>query len=178
MKTFAGTKVMTPPFRMSFPHLLKPQQIKKQDPKYSVAMLFPEDADLSKLKKAAKAAAKEKFGKATLKGLKTPFRDQEEKDFEGYEPGCIFITATSERKPGIVDEDVEDVIDPSEVYPGRWAQATVNAYGWEYGGKEGVSFGLQNIQLLDHDENLSGGASAKSDFGDDSDDDDDDDFMD
>lgn len=172
---------MTPKFRMSFPHLLKARTIdKNSEPKFSVVMLFPEDADLKEMKKVAKQAAKEKFSKAT-KGVEMPFKDQGEKDLEGYEPGCICVTASTEQKPGIVDEDVNDVIDPGEIYPGRWAKATVNAFAWTFGKKKGVSFGLRNIQLLDHDDNLAGGASAASDFGDDEEDDDDEDdenFMD
>lgn len=162
---------------MSFPHLLKPRAIDaKSEPKYSVVMLFPDDADLKEMKQKAKEAAKEKFG--STKGIIMPFNDQGEKDLEGYEEGCICVTATSPQKVGVVDEDVSDVIDPSEIYPGRWAQATVVAFGWTYGkSKKGVSFGLRNIQLLDHDDNLGGGASASSDFGDDEEDDDDDDSF-
>ena len=177
-KEFAGLKMMTPKFRMSFPYLLKPRAMDSDtEPKYSVVMLFPDDADLKELKSKAKAAAKEKFGKD--KGVKLPFNDQGEKDLEGYEEGCIYATATSAQKPGVVDENVEDVIDPGEIYPGRWARATIVAYAWTFGKKKGVSFGLRNIQLLDHDDNLAGGAGAKSDFSDEEDDDEaDDDFMD
>jgi hypothetical protein len=177
MKKFAGLKVMTPKFRMSFPALLKPSSVDgKDDPKYSVAMLFPEGEELKEMKKIAKQCAKDAFGK-NQKGVKLPFRDQEEKEFEGYEPGCLFITASSEQKPGLVDEDLNDVIDPGEVYPGRWARATVTAFSWTFGNKKGVSFGLRNIQLLDHDDNLAGGASAQDDFADE-DDEEEDDFLD
>lgn len=178
-KKFAGLKVMTPKFRMSFPHLFKPHSMdNKNEPKYSVVMLFPEGEELKEMKKVAKQCSKENF--SGEKGIQMPFNDQGEKDYEGYEPGCLMVAATSPMKPGVVDDNVEDVIDPGEVYPGRWARATVQPFAWTFGKKKGVSFGLRNIQLLDHDDNLAGGASAQSDFGDDNGDDadEDDDFMD
>ena len=41
-------KVMTPKFRVSFPNVFKAKAIEEgQDPKFSMAMLFDDEADLS-----------------------------------------------------------------------------------------------------------------------------------
>ena len=45
----------------------------------------------------------------------------------------------------------------NEVYSGRWARISVNPYWFKTKAQSGVTLGLQNVQLLDHDENLGGG---------------------
>ena len=56
-------KVMTPKFRVSFPNVFRAKAIKEGDePKFSIAMLFDEDTDLSEMKKAAKEALVNKGG--------------------------------------------------------------------------------------------------------------------
>jgi hypothetical protein len=165
------SNVMTPEFRVSFPAVFKPSRPKgapaDQEAKYSLTMLFDRDADLSALKKAAEAAAKEKWGDDIPKGLRTPFRDQGEKEFDGYEEGALFVIATSKQKPGLVDAQVNDIIDESEFYAGCYARATIRAFA--YGGKgtsfkPGVSFGLQNVQKLRDGDPLGGRTRARDDF--------------
>lgn len=54
--------------------------------------------------------------------------------------------------------------DPTEVYNGRWAQASVNPY-WYNNETNGVSLGMANVLLLWNDEPLAGGkVSASSEF--------------
>lgn len=149
--------VMTPEFRVSFPAVFIP---KKNDlngkMEYSVVALFKKGENLDKLKAAAEAACKEKWGEDKAKWpkkLKSPFRDQGEKDSAGYEDGAVFVTLKSNQKPGLVDAKLQDIIDDTEFYAGCWARATVRAFAWE--GKSpdgkttvswGVSLGLQNLQ--------------------------------
>ena len=163
-KKFDGLKVMSPKFRLSFPDLLKPRAFQGQDPKYSISMLFPPDADLSELKKKATEAAKEKWADKIPKNLNKPFRDASELDYDGYEDGWILIRASSQNKPGIVDEDRIDVIDPGEIYPGRWARAILVPFAYDTAGNKGVSFGLRGVQLLDHDDQFGGGGFNSDDF--------------
>lgn len=164
------SNVITPEFRVSYPHLFTPQQPMKGstgDPKYSVVMLFAKGADLSKLKAAAEAAVAEKWGSDKSKwpkGLRSPFRDQGEKESEGYEAGAVFITATSKEKPGIVDDKVQPVIDPSRIYAGCYARASVRAFAYDNAGNRGVAFGLQNVQFLRDGDSLSGRAKAEEEF--------------
>lgn len=163
--------VMTPEFRVSYPYLFQPQQpmanSASKDPKYSVVMLFPKGADLSKLKAAAEAAGAEKWGADKTKwpkGLRSPFRDQGEKESEGYVAGAIFVTATSKQKPGIVNAGVQPIIDSSEVYAGCYGRATVRAYAYDNAGNRGVAFGLQNFQKTRDGESLSGRMKAEEEF--------------
>lgn len=165
--------VMTPEFRVSFPTLFAPQLNDLNGKmEYSVVALFPKGADLSALKAAAQAAVVEKWGADKAKwptALKTPFRDQAERAKDGvlpggHEAGAIFMTLKSTQKPGVVDEQVNDVIDTSMIYAGCWGRATVRAYAYDQKGNRGVAFGLQNFQKTRDGDPLSGRTRAADDF--------------
>lgn len=160
-------KVMTPKFRVSFPNVFKPRENDRGDLRYGVVCLFEPGADISALKQAAAAAGKEAWGDKPPANLRSPFRDQAEKadKYDGYEPGACFISVTAARRPGLVDQSVQPIIDESEFYPGCYARATVNAFTYEVKGNVGVSFGVNNIQKLADGEQIGGGARAAEDFG-------------
>lgn len=173
-------KVVTPPFRVSFPSVFEASSYQGGDPKYSVVMLFYPPKFTGADKKAwasmqaiADAASKDKF-KKLIKDLpanfKKPIRSGEEKaHLEGYNvPGCMFATASSKQRPGLVDRNKQPILTEEEFYPGCWARATITAYPYDNVGK-GVAFGLHNLQKLGDDENFTGRVAAEEDFGDDAD---------
>ena len=89
-----------------------------------------------------------------------------------------FLNATSNQKPGIVDKDLNEILDPDEVYSGCWGRVSLNFYPFDVSGNRGVGVGLNNVQKLKDGERLGGArASAESDFGDDFEDYDEDDDM-
>lgn len=155
--------LITPAGRMSYPYLLTPNpKAKTKDGKlkYTVSLLLPPDTDLSVAKKAAQDAAVEKFGAKVndehfRKSLRLPFLDAFEKT-KGDEQfkGWVMLRLASVNKPQIIDASNAEVIEPHEVYAGRWARFTVRAFAYDTDGNRGVSFGLQNAQLLDHGEPL------------------------
>jgi hypothetical protein len=164
-------KLITPTFRVSFPAVFTPRKANEQDAnavaKYSVQMIFDKTTDLTELKNAVRAAVVEKWGADKAKWpkkLTMPFRDGSEKDYDGYGPDVIFISASSKMKPGLVDENIQPIIEPSEFYGGCYARATVNAFAWEFMGKAGVSFGLRNIQKVKDGDPFGGGSKAENDF--------------
>lgn len=168
-KSGRSEKVKTPEFRVSFPNLFKARAAEEgQTPKFSVVMLFPKGADLKELKKAAHAACVDAFGKDETKwpkNLRNPFRDQGEKgEYEGYEAGAVFISASSKIKPGVVDSKVQAITDEVEVYAGCYGRATVNAYTYSVKGNTGVSFGLVNFQKTRDGESLTGRTRPEEDF--------------
>ncbi len=170
----ANEKLITPEFRVSFAHVFHPQDplpgaAATAKPKYGLTMLFPKGADLSGLKAAAAAAASEKFGDRLkdpnfAKRLRSPFRDQGEKAFEGYEPGAIFINATSSQRPGLVDGNVQPIIEESQFYSGCYAIASVNAFAYDTAGNVGIAFGVNNIQKRRYGEPLGGRTRPEDDF--------------
>lgn len=163
--------LMTPKCRIAWPELFVPKGMKGEPAdkaKHQITLLIPKDADISVLKTAAAEAATEKFGKKTS-GLRSPFRKTEEKDnlAELAEDFPYYITARSKDRPGVVGPSGKPVDDPEQVYSGRWAKVSLQVFGYDTAGNKGVSFGLQNVQLLDHDEPLAiggGRVSAEAEF--------------
>lgn len=159
-------KVLTPKFRVSFPAVFQAESFQGGDPKFALTMLFDGDADLSKLKAAAQAAVEEKWPdkKKRPANLRSPFRDGAEKpELDGYD-GCTFVRATSKTKPGLVDLNLQQIIDPAEFYAGCFARATIRAYAYDQAGNRGVAFALENIQKLGDGQAFSGKATAEQDF--------------
>lgn len=160
-------KVITPPFRVSFPALFKARSYEDSDPYYSVEMLFDKTTDLKAMKKALHAAAQKKWGKdeSTWPTFKHPvFRDGNTKKFEGYKDKIV-VLAKTKIKPGVVDKDVQEIIDPNEIYAGCWARASITAYAYDTKGNRGVAFTLNNIQKIKDDTAFSGRTRATDDFG-------------
>ncbi len=157
-------KIMTPKFRVSFPHVFEPVENLQKKKKYSVVMLFPKGTDLSSLKTLMKAVAKEKWGDKIPEGLRLPFRNGNDKAYEGYKD-TIFATASAIQKPGVVDEQVKPIISQEEFYAGCYARATITAYAYDVTGNKGVAFGLQNIQKINDGDSLSGKGKPEDDFG-------------
>lgn len=171
------TKVITGEVRFSYAHVFEPTSIDENSPKkYSTAIIIPKsDTKTIKAIEAAVEAAIEQ-GKSKLvdgKGklpakLKTPLRDGDEEhpDDEVY-ADSYFLNASSTNKPGIVDTELNKLMDRDEFYSGCYGRASINFYAFNASGNKGVAAGLNNLQKLRDGERLSGGASAEDDFGDD-----------
>jgi len=169
--------VTTPKFRVSYPKVFKPEVNKLSGKtEYSVVALFDKGADLSALKAAAKQAVIDKWGPDPAKhpkNLKSPFRDQAEKAKEvdgkrilpaGHTEGAIFMNLKSTQRPGVVDQNVQPILDESTFYAGCYARASVSCYAYDQAGNRGVSFGLSNIQKMAEGEPFSGRPSAEEAF--------------
>lgn len=162
--------IITPKFRVSYPNVFRARKndLNGKD-EYSIVALFPKGTDLSALKKAASEAAKEKWGDKIPTNLRSPFRDQAEKEKdgklpEGYEAGAIFISMKSTQRPGLVDGNRQPVIDENDFYAGCFARAQVRAYAYEQKGNRGVAFGLQNLQKMGEGDPLSSRVKAEDAF--------------
>ena len=112
-----------------------------------------------------KDAIQEKWPKKIPTGLRNPFRDGEEKETDGYGEGIIFVRASTERKPGVVDANGHDIMAASDVYAGCYAHATVNLFAFDKAGNRGASFGLQNLQKLAEGEPFGSRSTPEQDFG-------------
>ena len=67
-------------------------------------------------------------------------------------------------KPGLVDADVQPIIDPTEFYAGCYAIASFNFYAWAHDeGGTGISAGLMNIQKVKDGEPFGAGNSKPED---------------
>lgn len=186
----------TPVFRVSFPEVFEAKSFQGSTPKYQVTMLFPKslfepiaETDTEQVKsdkekilnmrKMAMASVKEKWGDDSKKinAIKNkirvdafyPFRDGdiEKSDLDGY-PSHYFAVASSKRKPGLVDQNINFITNENkeDFYSGCYAIATINTYAYDIAGNIGVAFGLQNLKKEAEGESFSGGSSALDDFAD------------
>lgn len=170
-----STKVIIPNVRFSYEHVFEAVSVEEGGTKkFSVSLIIPK-SDTETIKKIEAAIAlaaeqgKAKFGGKIPAGLKTPLRDGDEErpDDEAYE-NSYFINANSNRRPGVVDANLNAIIDPDEFYSGCYGRASVNFYAFNVKNK-GIAAGLQNVQKLKDGDRLSGGSSAAEDFGKDDD---------
>lgn len=161
-----GEKLITPKGRLSFPHLLeKNSGGQYSSDKYEVTLLIPKDADIKPLQKAALDVARKSWGEKvkSLKDIEHPFRDGDEKEFDGY-AGHWYIKPRSKNRPGIVDAKRQRVEDDEEVYGGRFAKLSVVPFTYLQAGRMGVSFQLQNVQLLEGGERFGKRSNPEDDF--------------
>lgn len=159
-----------------FEPYLKPDAKPGAKAKYSGAIGIPKGADISALVTLWQTAAKEKFGdrlknKVFLDKLKKPIKKCAEclnsKTGEintGFDDPRFefYIWPTSTLKPGVNNRLNKPIEESSLVYPGCWGLFNVHAYAYEFDGNCGVSFGLDNVQILDDDEMLPIGRMSRS----------------
>lgn len=168
------TKVITGKVRFSYAQVFEPKAMNESStPKYSISLIIPkkDKKTLDKIKAAIESAIEEgktsKWGGKVPKNLKTPLRDgdDEREDDEVY-AGAMFVNANSSNKPGIVDEDLNPILDKSEFYSGCYGRASITFYPYDSNGSKGIACGLNNLQKLEDGERLAGGYStAEEDFG-------------
>lgn len=166
-----ATKVVTGEVRFSYLHVFEPHAVdENQEKKYSVSLLIPKSdtTTLNKIKKAveaAKIAGKSQWGGKIPPNLKMPLRDgdTDRPDQEEYK-GHYFVNANSTFKPGVVDAQLNEIIDSTELYSGCYGRASVNFYPYNVSGNRGIACGLNNIQKLRDGETLGGRSRAEDDF--------------
>jgi hypothetical protein len=163
--------IITPKGRLSYAQFLIEAQERTYEDSgktvkvYSTNLLIPPGADLSELKKKMAKIAMEK-----LDGDKTRTQSFVNKRFlnpndlpQGGKPmgeefeGWTLIRATSSYKPKFAypnGKEIPEAEIANELYSGRWARVTINPYWTSNKKNPGVCLGLQNVQLLDHAENL------------------------
>jgi len=169
-KTVYEVKVVSGKVRLSFAHLFQPvAAMEGGTPKYSVSIIIPKSdtetiAKFNKAFEEAKSTNAAFFGGAVPKGLKGGLRDgDEEKDDAAY-ANSYFINANSVQKPGVVDADMNEILDPSEVYSGCYGRVSVTFYPYNASGSKGIACGLNNVMKVADGERLGGGTSAAQDF--------------
>ena len=173
----SSTKVITGPNTVfSYLTVLEP----KTPPgggtaKYSVSLIIPKNdtVTVQKIRDAIQAAYEE--GEGRLKGngktvpplgsIHSPLRDgdKDKPDDPAYK-NAWFLNATSKTRPGIVDADLQEVVDPSELYSGIIGRASVNFYAYNSNGNRGIGCGLNHLQKLKDGTPLGGFSRAADDF--------------
>jgi hypothetical protein len=160
-----GTAVLTGLVRLAFVNALVAKPNPSGALKYSVtALIDPNDPVVPLIKEACKEAAIDKWADKIPKGLRSPLRDGNEKDYAGFE-GNLFVSCNSDNKPGIVDAAAKPITDPERIYSGCWARLDINFFAYQKAGNVGIAAGLNNIQVLGDDEVFAGRQDAAKVFG-------------
>ena len=164
----AGAKLITPEFRGSFVHLDKPSRMQgdpDSEPRYQILIALPKDGPFwDEPEDANDAAAKAKFNGKIPPKFKSPIKDGDDEPYDNLK-GCLFVNASNSRRPGVVDEDLNPVMDGDELYSGAWYRASINAWAWSHAtGGKGASISLNNVMKIRDDERYDGGTSAEEDF--------------
>lgn len=167
------TRLVTGEVRLSFVHLFEPwTNDPEKEARYSVTLLIPKsDKDTIKRLRAAEDAAKEegksKWGGKVPPNVASIIHDGDEEADLDRSPeyaGNLYMTVGSKQRPGVVDRNVDPILDPTQVYSGCYARVSLNAFSYNTAGKKGVSFGLGNVQFLRDGDPLGGWTRAEDDF--------------
>lgn len=165
------TKVITGKVRMSYANVFEPKSINGSEPKFSVSLIIPKEdkVTIEKINKAIEQAKKEgisKLGGKIPANLKTPLRDGDvDRPDDAAYANSYFINANSTIRPGIVDENLQPIINPQEFYSGCYGRASLVFFAYNAQGNKGIACGLQNLQKLEEGQPLGGRARAEDDFG-------------
>lgn len=170
--------LMTPKGKLLYPNLFEAVLMKGEKDaeraRFSTSLLFHKSVSLKAIQDAVLAVATEKLG-SKLKDTKwrKPFikvtEDDQPKIWNrllgaGLDPADypVMIRVASKIAPSVRGPDGGKIEDEAQVYDGRWARASVRAYFYDHptGGK-GVSLGLGNVQMLDHDDPLPRGGGGQ-----------------
>lgn len=166
-------RVVTGEVRLSYAHLFEPwTNDPEKEARYGATLLIPKtDKDTIARIRKAEATAKEE-GKGLWGGkipatLKSIIHDgDEEADLERNPEyaGMWFMSVSAKQRPGVVDRNVQPILDPTAVYSGCYARVSIRAFPYNTAGNKGVSFGLNNVQFLRDGEPLGGRTRAEDDF--------------
>lgn len=169
-------QVVTNKARFSYLHAFEPRANNGGEPKYSVTLLIP------KSDSATKQAIDAAIQQTLQEGLTSVFAGQMPArpaiplyDGDGVRPngeafgeeakGHWVLTASSKQQPGIVDANLQPIINSNALYSGCYGRADINFFAYNQAGKKGVGCGLNNLQKLEDGEPLSGRKSAQEVFG-------------
>lgn len=163
--------------RLSYVHLTKPYANQPgQEEKYSVTILLPKsDAE-------QKAKLDQLIARATAQGkanrwdgvvppvVPVPVHDGDgvRQDGSAFGPECkgmwvMTASCKADRKPDVVDGQLNPILDGSRIYSGMYANVCINAYPYKYAGKKGIGFGLGPVQKTQDGESLGGNAPTAAD---------------
>lgn len=175
------TRIKTPEFRVSFSNVLTPKAgMNDGKPKYSLVMMFPKSVDISAIQNLLAAAVAAEWPDATRRppNLDHPIKDGDtdimqdgtlRKDKYPEMAGHWCISASSVRKPGVVDQNVLPILEQEQFYSGCYAIATIHAFTYKPNKSNpqrryGVALGLNNVQKTKDGDPFSGGAKPEEDF--------------
>ncbi len=129
--------------------LLKAKSIGKSDPFFSVTIVRPkEDPFWKKLTDQLHDAIKEKYGKLPKKIRDWPIKDGNDTEYADWQDCFYFAPKRFEvdGRPQMVNADLEEIMDPAEIYSGMECRVSYRCAAWQFENKTGVSVYMDNVQ--------------------------------
>ena len=162
----SSQRIISPTGRLAFQSLFT-ASVNKMNPnapaKFETLLVFEKDEDISALEAIVAEAIEAKFGNNVPAGLYNPIRDAADKAKHGepFASGGKMIKVASKFQPGIVDNNLQPILDESEIYSGVKARVQLHAFAYD-NATAGVGFGLDNVQKMGDAPTTSGKADAAS----------------
>ena len=137
------------------------------------ALIRKDDPQVAAIREAINAAKAKDAGKVGKGSVRSPLLDGDAKDDDGNfkykgdeHRGCYFLRCVNyNRRPAVVDRNVQPIMDPDEIYSGCYANVRLSFYGYNSGTNKGLSPGLDAVQKVKDGERLSaGGVKAEEVF--------------
>jgi len=156
--------------RVSYVHVIEPAENLSGDLAYSCQVLINKDdkVNVEKMKreieKLTKIGMEKKWGGKKKKFRYQPLRDGDKELADGDQTdkiyaGKYFFSATrpeSFGKPGVVDENLQPVMDKDKIYSGCYCNIQIKGYPYLYSGNAGIGWGLENIMFAHDGDRLDG----------------------
>ena len=169
--------VTTGKVRASYVHIFTPRVPDNGgEAKYSVTLLIPKsdtvtlNALYADIERAKQEGAQKAFNGSVPPQCKIPIYDG-----DGYRPsgevfgpeckGCMVMTASAKDKPVIVGLDMQEILNPADVYSGCYIRASINMFAYNSNGNKGIGCGLNAVQKIEDGEPLTVRVSAEEAFG-------------
>lgn len=162
--------------RLSYVHLTSTYTRDPKEPgKYQVTVLLPKSDTENKAAVDAAIAAAVQAGTAGKWNGSAPQKPaipvwdgdgltQNGNKFGPECANCWVFTASSgaDRKPEVVDGNLNPILNGSEIYSGMYANVSVNFFPYNYNGRKGIGCGLGPVQKVRDGEVLGGAPPAAS----------------
>lgn len=163
--------------RLSYTYLDQPHSQNGGEPKFSATILVPKypadnRAKIDAAIRAATEKARAKYGAAFPAQPKVSVHDGDgvrPSDGQPFGPECKghwVFTASNKQRPGVVDINLQPILDSTAIYSGMYANVGVTFFGYNAPQNKGIGVALDNVQKIADGEPLGGTrASADDDFG-------------
>lgn len=166
----SGTRVITGKVRLNYTNLFKPRAMDNvSEEKFSTTLIIPKkDIKTMKLIVDALELATENgmvlWGEYNPADIKVCVKDgdKDKADDNAYKES-YYVNASSKYKPGVVDINLNEIIDEKQIYSGCYARCAVRFYPYIQENNIGIGCSIENVQKLCDGEIL-GRNTAADDF--------------
>lgn len=169
--------ITTGKVRASYVHIFQPRTPENGgEPKYSVTLLIPKtdtatiNRIYAEIERAKQEGAQKAFNGSIPPQCRIPLYDgdgyrQSGEAFGEECSGCMVITASAKQQPVVVGLDMQNILNPADVYSGCYIRANINFFAYNSNGNKGIGCGLNAVQKIEDGEPLGGRVSAEEAFG-------------